>query len=89
MTKPEKPHYVYVSRQPDGGFNLVIMSKKQEIQELPLTPDLAFKFMIDFAKAANELHKQAITLLGNKEKQEDMFPDDGTKDGQNINRASV
>lgn len=71
--KPEKPHYVYVRRYPDGSQSLVIMSKKQEEQELPLTVDLATQFASDFIRAARELHKREITQLSNKEQQKDMF----------------
>lgn len=89
MSKPPKPHYVYISHEPDGTRKLVIMSLKQEVQELPLTCDLAMKFAADFVKAATELHKQQITQLCNKEKQEDMFTNADTNNTENSDRTSV
>jgi hypothetical protein len=90
MSKPDKPHYVYISHEPDS-YKLVIMSKKQEVQELPLTFDLAMKFAKDFSVAAAELHKQEVTRLGNKQKQEDMFTngEDEKLTGEDSNRTSV
>lgn len=89
MTKPPKPHYVYISHEPTGERKLVVMSTKQEVQELPLTFDLAMKFATDFMKAANELHKTQITQLCNKENQEDMFPDAHKIDTEDNNRTSA
>lgn len=88
MTKPERPHYVYVARQPDGSYNLVIMSKKQEVQELPLTANLAIKFAQDFLLASRDLYTKAITTLETvNQKQEDMF-DRQDKDGLSEDRPS-
>lgn len=86
-----KPHYVYVRRDPES-FTLVIMSKKQETQELPLTADLAMKFSKDFLQAAIELHKKEVTQAGNQSTQMDLLKEEramnvGNGTEPNSNRA--
>jgi len=87
MPNNPKPHYVYIEKRPDGDRHLKIVSIQQEVQEMPLTFDLAMKFAHDFTMAAMDLHKRDVTRAGNDSRQLDLLG--GEKDAvQTSNNGS-